>query len=89
MTIKIDLNSRGVAQVLSSAEVYAALRAEAEEVAARARASAPVNTGDYRNSIRVETGPSLIDGRARAIVLASAPHARVVEARTGNLSGSL
>lgn len=71
------------AEVLRSRDVAAAVHAVAERVAARARASAPADTGEYRSSIRVEDRPTRT--RARSRVVASAAHATVVEARTGNL----
>lgn len=69
--------------VLRSREVAEALDAVAERMAAAARASAPVESGEYRASIRVESDPSR--ERARVRVVADSPHAVLVESRTGNL----
>lgn len=86
---RVELNRGGVRAVLSDPGVQAELDRRAADVAAAARATAPVDTGQYRDSIRVESGPSPIDGRARATVVATAPHALLVEARTGNLARAL
>jgi hypothetical protein len=83
---KVKLNSSGVDQVLSTAKTRAALRPIVEQVAAAARASAPVESGEYRDSITVE---SVTTDRAVERVVARAPHALVVESRTGNLARAL
>lgn len=85
-TARVEVNRRGIDQVLHSAEVRALLRQLAEPVAARARSSAPVNTGDYRNSIAVEEA---VTDRAVVRVVARVPYALIVEARTGNLARAL
>lgn len=87
--VRVDLNRSGVEDVLSAPGVVAELRRRAEAVADAAIASAPVKTGNYRDSIHVEVDESPVDGRARARVVASAPHAHLVEARTGNLARAL
>jgi len=63
----------------------------AEKVATAGRASAPVGeTGDYRDSIHVTSDRRTSeDDFAHAYVVADAPHAGYVEARTGNLSRAL
>ncbi len=84
--VDIKLNRAGMREVLTSEGVRAVLRREAEEVAARARASAPVGTGEYRDSIGVVSDTT---DRAVERVTATAPHALVVESRTGNLARAL
>ena len=86
---RVVLDSRGVSALLSAPGVRAELERRAQAVAGTARATAPVQSGAYRDSITVESGTSPHDGRARAIVKASAPHAHLVEARTGNLARAL
>lgn len=66
--------------------VEAMLEAKAQEVLARAQASAPVASGAYRDSLHVETDRT---DRMVKRVVADAPHAMVVEANTGNLARSL
>ena len=86
---RVVLSRAGVAALLADPGVQAEVTRHAEAVAAEARASAPVRTGRYRESIVVESGPSPVDGRARAVVKATAPHAHLVEARTGNLARAM
>ena len=83
---KIELNSSGVRALLNDSGVRAFLAGKADAVAAAARSSAPVDSGDYQASIhRV----SATTDRAVERVVASAPHALGVEARTGNLARAL
>lgn len=83
---KIKLNSGQMARLLKSDQLRPPLRAVAQAAAARARASAPVDTGEYRNSIRVESDTT---DRAVERVVAHDDKATVIEARTGNLKRAL
>lgn len=83
---KIRMNSSGMRAFLRSAAVGSALRPPAERIASAARASAPVETGAYRDSIHVESATT---DRVVARVVADVPYARVVEARTGTLARAL
>lgn len=83
---QIKINKRGAAELLKSPEVRALLRERADRVAARARASAPVDTGDYRNSVKVESDTT---DRAVERVISRVPHALIVESKTGNLARAL
>jgi len=67
--------------------VRALCKQAAEQVAANARASAPVDSEEYRNSIHVEERGAAYRDTFR--VVADADHAMVVEARTGNLARAL
>lgn len=81
------LNSGGIQSYLDGGGgVEAMLEAKAQEVLARAQASAPVASGAYRDSLHVETDHT---DRMVKRVVADAPHAMVVEANTGNLARSL
>jgi hypothetical protein len=82
----VRINHRGMADLLKSEGVRALLREKAEGVAARAESSAPVKSGEYRDSIRVESATT---DRAVERVIATAPHALIVEAKTGNLARAL
>lgn len=84
---KVKVTRRGVNAALSGPLVVAELQRLADSVAARARASAPVDTGEYRASIRTEINKDWVRPRAR--IIADAPHARAVEAATGNLARAL
>lgn len=56
----------------------------AELVAQKARATAPVDSGEYLESIGVEKSPR--GGRVTYRVIADSDHGLAVEARTGNLA---
>lgn len=83
---KVKLNSRGVESLLGAPGVRAACREQAEAAAARARSTAPVATGAYRDSIHVVSDTT---DRAVERVVADVPHAMLVEANTGNLARAL
>lgn len=80
---RIKPNSGGIKDVLTSSAMQAAVQEAADEIASRAKASAPVDSGEYRNSIDTEAGAST--DRAVVYVVAGAEHSLVVEAKTGNL----
>lgn len=85
--MKIVMHRQGFTELLKSSGVRSHLRDRGERVAQSARASAPVESGHYRGSIRTEVE----DHRTRSVahVHADAPYALVVEANTGNLARSL
>ena len=62
------------------------LERRAEQVADAARSSAPVKTGEYRDSIAVEMGST---DRATAHVVAHDRKSHIIESRTGNLARAL
>lgn len=80
-------NERFFSEMGHSAAVTALVKAKAEEAAAIARATAPVDTGAYRDSIHVEvvSWPT----RNAALVIASDPKALLIESETGNLVRAL
>ena len=75
---------------ISNAVNEAVCKPLAEQVAAKARASAPVDSGAYRDSIHVVS-----DGRtgtkdwAHTYVVATDKKAGIIESRTGNLAKAL
>lgn len=84
---KVKLNHGGIQSYLDGDHgVEALLDAQAEESASRARASAPVDSGEYLASIHVETDRT---DRMVKRVVADVPYAMVVEANTGTLARSL
>ena len=87
MATRVKLNRAGIIEVLKSSEVEAALMSVAEAAASVARASAPVSSGEYQNSISAFT--EMHADRVVAHVSSDAPHAMAVEARTGNLARAL
>lgn len=58
-----------------------------EAVAARARASAPVETGEYRDRITVRVKRAA--KRNVVLVVAEDPKSLIIESRTGNLARAL
>lgn len=86
MARKVRLLSRGMDDLLDDPGVTKELRRRADRVAAAARASAPVDTGTYRDSITVEVAET---DRTVVRVVAKDPKSHVIEARTGNLSRAL
>ena len=83
---KIVLVHSAIEAMLKEDGVRALLVGPADRAAAAAKASAPVASGAYRDSIHRESATT---DRAVELVVASAPHARVVESRTGNLARAL
>jgi len=86
MTTRVVMNNRGAREVLTSPEVRAMLRQRAEAIALRARSTAPVNTGDYRDSIGVESATT---DRAVERVVARDRKSLIIESKTGNLVRAL
>ena len=86
MAVRTRLNSRGMQQLLNSGEVEAFLRGRIESALSAARSSAPVATGAYRDSLRVEIAHT---DRVVARVVSDVDHAMIVEADTGNLARAL
>jgi len=84
--IKIELNHREMHDLLTGAEVEAPLVEIAQKIAARARSTAPVDTGAYRDGIRVETDET---DRSAARVVAHHWNSAIIESRTGNLKRAL
>lgn len=84
--VKVKLNSAGIRALLNSSGVRADLTRRAERVLEAARASAPVDTGEYRDNLHI-----LEDSTDRAVVRvgSTVPHGLVVEAKTGNLARAL
>lgn len=80
-------DSAGFRKLLKSPELAAHLKSRAEAVASAARDSAPVDTGDYQNSIGVEVveHPTRVVARVKA----TDPKSLLIESRTGNLARAL
>lgn len=87
MGVNIDWSRAGFNAIRNSPEMQGALLNIAEGIAAKARASAPVDTGEYRDSITADVQPGAT--RAHARVTASARHAMKLESETGNLKRAL
>lgn len=83
---RVKLNSGGMKSLLNDAGVAADLQSRGQAVLNIARATAPVDTGEYRNSLFLI--PATTD-RAVCRIGTSAPHGMIVEWRTGNLAKAL
>ena len=96
--LKVELYSPGMVEMMKSEPVVAELHRIAERAAATAHGSAPVESGAYRDSIRVEMTTAAALGikfrrggndRPVAVVVAAASYAMNVEASMGNLARAL
>lgn len=83
---QVVMDSAGAKVLLNDPGVRAFLAAQADRVFAAAVASAPVESGNYRDGIR---RVSATTDRAVERVVATAPHSHLVEARTGNLARAM
>lgn len=70
-----------------SPRVTALLTGIGDEIAESARATAPVKTGAYRDSIHVEVKGAA--NRNVVLVVAADPKAMLIESKTGNLVRAL
>ena len=82
-TTRFRLLSPGMRELLNDPGVRGALTSYAGPILARAKASAPVDTGQYRASLRIIQTTT---DRAVVRVGSSDPKAMLVESRTGNLA---
>lgn len=84
---RVTINHRGIQEYLDGKHgVEAVLEREAQQSLDRAKASAPVRTGAYKDSLHIET---VHTDRMVKRVAADVDYARIVEADTGNLARSL
>lgn len=84
--LKVTLNSREIAKMLKSSEVSHGLDPAANAIRDRAKATAPVRTGRYRDSIHVETETT---DRVKKRIGSDVSYSMMVEAQTGNLTRAL
>ena len=84
---RFKINPGGIEELLTGPAAVAACKPKAEETLARAKGSAPIETGAYAASIHlvVEDHPQ----RKAFHVVAGVDYAMEVEAKTGNLARSL
>lgn len=87
MDVRIDWNESFFQNVLKSPEVAGLCEQAATAAAAAARATAPVKTGAYRESIHVEKK----QGKTRAWckIVADDEKAGLIESKTGNMRRAL
>lgn len=86
MATRVKMNSAGVKEVLNSSGTRALLTSKAGPVLSAAQSGAPVDTGEYRDSLGIVQDTT---DRAVVRVVSTAPHGLIVEARTGNLARAL
>jgi hypothetical protein len=84
--VRVKLNSRGMRDLLNSSGTRAALHEAGAPILARLKATALVDSGAYRDSLRMED-----DTTDRAVVRigSSLPYAGAVQANTGHLARGL
>ncbi|TDW31021.1 HK97 gp10 family phage protein [Cryobacterium psychrophilum] len=83
----MKFNDRYFDELGNSAQVERIVVGAAEDAAGVARSTAPVDSGEYRDSIHVEVDRAA--HRVVAKVVASSDHSMLVESQTGNLSRAL
>ena len=81
---KIVFNQKYFDAILRESKVEAVVDAAAEKVLAAAKASAPVDTGDYRNSLHIEHHNAKYRRSAR--VVGDDDKTMLIEAKSGNLA---
>ncbi len=83
---KLELNHAGLQELLNSQEVYSDLWKRGTRVLQRAKDTAPVVSGDYKDHLRLTEAHT---DRATVRVAGYAKHTLVVEAAYGTLAKSL
>jgi hypothetical protein len=83
----MKFNESYIPSLAKSAPVKAAVVAVANEIAATVRATAPVDTGEYRSRVRVEVTETAYRPVAKVVV--DSDHAMIVEAKHGTLARAL
>lgn len=83
----VDFNKEFFDNVLKSPQVQKAVKDKAEQALKAAQATAPVDTGAYRDSMSVEKRESRYRDVFR--VEAKDPKSLLIESKTGNLARAL
>jgi len=77
--VNIQVDEAALSALLTTPEVRDDMRARGRRVVQAAKDTAPVDTGEYRDSIHLEDGP----GDGEVLIVASADHSIYVEHGTG------
>ncbi|HAH53413.1 MAG TPA: hypothetical protein DCL71_03925 [Bifidobacterium sp.] len=85
--VSVDFNPKFFDEILNSAGVKALTTLAANRALAYARASAPVDTGAYRDGLGLEEVKRA--RRTTVMVVGHDPKTLLVEAQTGNLAKAL
>lgn len=83
----VEFNPRFFETILRQPKVEAAVDQAAERALAVAKATAPVDTGEYRDGLHIEHHDSRYRRAAR--VVGSDEKTMLIESRTGNLARAL
>jgi hypothetical protein len=83
----MQFNDNFFAEIGTSAPVKKICDDKAKSIADRARSTAPVETGEYRDGIK--TSSKRARYRYVALVVATDPKSLLIEAKTGNLVKAL
>lgn len=84
---RIDFNDAFFSQIMRSAKVKAMCRQKAQQALAVAKATAPVDTGAYRDGLTVDAVEHA--HRTTYMVVGHDPKTLLVESQTGNLARAL
>lgn len=85
--ISVNFNQKFFDEILNSAGVKALTTLAANRTLAYAKASAPVETGAYRDGLQIEEVKH--EHRTTVMVVGHDPKTLLVEAQTGNLAKAL
>lgn len=85
--ISVNFNQKFFDEILNSAGVKSLTTLAANRALAYARASAPVDTGAYRDGLQIEEVKHA--HRTTCMVVGTDPKTLLVEAKTGNLAKAL
>lgn len=83
----MQFNEKFFEELGHSAGVTKLVDDKADSIAARARSTAPVDSGDYRDGIKRKTKRAKY--RNVALVVGEDPKTMIIEAKTGNLVRAL
>lgn len=83
----VKFNDKYFDELMNSAGVKAMTRRAAEKTLAYAQSHAPVDTGTYRDGLRIEEVKHA--HRTTCMVVGTDPKTRLVESKTGNLRKAL
>ena len=86
--VRVEFSREARDELLDTVGVLVA-RDAADRIVARAKATAPVRTGQYRAGLRAEVVTNDTTGRREVRVGSTSPHAGLVEGHTGNLARAL
>lgn len=84
--VRVQINDKGVRELLQSQGVRGELERRAQNVLDSAKATAPVDTGEHRDSLHLEHDTT---DRAAVVVVADSDHSLLAEIQTGHMGAAL